>query len=154
MRPTLLALFLTSAPILGVACGDKDDTGGPTDGETDDNPDGDCTDAPADAPTADAFTAGGSGVICYYGPPEGYCRDIASATAAQQVEGGDKAAIGCADAIVVTDGSCPMDGAVGRCLGWTAEETRYYYTCNQYDALFAGGPQESCETGGGTWEAL
>ena len=120
--------------------------------DTDDNPDLDCTEAPADAPAADAIAATGAGVICHYGPPEGYCREIVSALTAEQVAGGDKGAIGCADAIVVTDGACPTDALVGRCLDWTPEETRYYYTCNQYDALFAGGPQEACETGGGTWE--
>jgi hypothetical protein len=158
MRSLLFALALTSPCMFALGCGDtdKDDDSAADDtaSDTDDNPDSDCTDAPSDAPTADAITTGGSGVACYYPPPEGYCREIASATAAQQVEGGDKAAIGCADAIVVTDGACPTDKAVGRCVNWSSEETRYYYTCNQYDALFAGGPQEACESVGATWEAL
>jgi hypothetical protein len=117
--------------------------------DTDDNPDGGCTEAPDDAPTADAITSGGSSVICYYGPPEGYCRDIRDPGQAALVEGGDKAAIGCADAIVVTNGTCPTDELVGTCEEWMANEDRYYYTCNQYDELFAGGPEEAC--GSGSW---
>lgn len=144
--------------LLGACSGGKEDTGTGTDTDstvtdTDDNPTGDCLDAPSDAPTADAISAGGASVVCYYGPPEGYCRDLQSAASAQLVEGGDKAAIGCADALVITDGACPTDKLVGRCQ-WTAEEVRYYYECNQYDALFAGGPQESCESVGGVWEPM
>lgn len=127
--------MILRAHLLLAACEGGSDKGT----DTDDNPDPGCTEAPTDAPTADVITAGGSSVACYYGPEVGgYCRDVQSATEATHVAGGDKASIGCADAIVVIDGTCPLDKAVGRCDGWTAEETRYYDVCNQYDALFAG----------------
>lgn len=145
-----LRLLLTL--LLAACAGGKGDPASDDTDETDDNPEAACADQPADAPSADAITPGGSGVICYYPPPIGYCRALASAADAQAVEGGDKAAIGCADAIVVTDGACPLDLAVGRCDGWTPTEARVYYTCNQYTQLFAGGPQESCESGGGAWQ--
>lgn len=132
------------------ACSTSNEGDTSSDSATDDDNHEECP-VPSDGYTADAISAGGAGVVCYYAPPEGYCRDIHSAATASAVEGGDKAAIGCADAIVVTDGACPTDLALGRCVGWSAEEDRVYYECNKFDEIYPDGLQAGCETGGGTW---
>lgn len=139
-----MALLLLSL----IACSPAPDSVG--DSATDDDNHEECP-VPSDGYTADAISAGGAGVVCFYAPPEGYCRDIHSSATAAAVEAGDKAAIGCADAIVVTDGVCPGDLALGRCVGWSAEEDRVYYECNKFDEIYPEGLEVGCETGGGTW---
>ncbi len=106
---------------------------------------------PADGYTADALSAGGSAITCYYAPPEGYCRQITSSASNDMAVTDGKAAIGCADAVAVTDGNCPTDLAIGRCENWGPDEDRVYYECNKFDNILPQGVDVACGEAGGTW---
>jgi hypothetical protein len=125
---------------------------GTASGGTDDNA-AECP-APSDTLETDDLSPGASSVICYYAPSEGYCRELTSEFAIQYAEDGDKGAMGCTDAVVVTGGTCPMDTAVGRCVNWAADESRVYYECNKFDSIYPDGLEKGCTDLGGTWEAF
>lgn len=158
---SLIGLVASLLSLPACAGSDGDDassdtsTGGSaagTGGGDDDNDE--VCDAPSDTLEVDDFSAGKASVICYYAPSEGYCRELSSAASVGYAEAGDKAAMGCADAVVVTGGTCPLDTAVGRCVNWGTDESRVYYECNKFDAIYPDGLEKGCTDIGGTWEAF
>ena len=149
--------WMLAVALVGCA-GSKDDVGGSDSGasattDTSDDATGTCP-APVDAPTADAVSSGGSSLMCFYAPPEGYCWESRSATTVEGAATNGKGSVGCTDGVAVTDGSCPTDKAIGRCDGWGAEEDRVYYECNKFDSIFPEGLDVACENNGGVWTAL
>jgi hypothetical protein len=149
-------LLVTMA--LAVGCSGDDDladdeTGAPTEETGDDGTQTGC-DVPADGPTEDDVVAGGTSLMCYYPPPEGYCWEDRNGYTVEAVVTNGKGAVGCADGVAVTNGSCPLDLAIGRCDGWGAEQDRVYYECNKFDSIFPDGLDVACEANGGTWTPL
>jgi hypothetical protein len=142
-----------------VGCGVDDND--PTDDDTtdevgetdDDDADGDCP-VPSDALTQDSISAGGASLTCFYAPPEGYCWESRDGFTLSSVATDGKGSVGCADGVAVTDGSCPLDLAIGRCDNWGTDEDRVYYECNKFDTIFPEGLDVACEDRGGTWTDL
>lgn len=111
----------------------------------------DCASATSasDGPTEDAVAAGAASLTCYYGQPsEGYCREITDPAAVQQYDSGGKGAIGCTDAVVVSDTPCPTLNSRGRCENNTIEAARVYYACSKFPD-----PAAHCAQIGGTFVA-
>jgi hypothetical protein len=161
-----LALFTLAISCSLTACGsdDPDDegssgagggsSGGSGGSGTGGEMTGDCSTPVSGAPTADDIQSGASTVMCFYAPPEGYCREMEDEGIAETIGSNpeDKGAIGCASAVVQTDASCPTEGAIAKCEGISgsaASETRYYYPCNKFPD-----PAASCEMLGGTYTEL
>jgi hypothetical protein len=146
-RPLVFVSMLMSLPLMALACagGGGDEGEGEGEGECD-------VDNVSDGPTVDAITAGATSIVCYYAQPsEGYCRKI---TASAEIDnfyagGNDKGAIGCADAVILTDAECPTENAVGRCDATNIEAERLYYSCSKFDD-----PSANCDAVGGTYSAL
>ena len=89
----------------------------------------------SDGPSEDSVEAGATTLVCYYPQPsEGYCRKITNAAQiADFYNGGnDKGAIGCADAVVLSDAECPGANRVGTCTNTSLEAERVYYQCSKF----------------------
>jgi hypothetical protein len=142
------------ASLMTIGCGDEPEGDSSVDDTSDDASGDACDDPtpPADAPSADNIAETGAMVSCYYAPPEGYCVELNDPNKAAMAYSDGNGAIGCADAVVVTDAPCPTDTAIGRCT-LPGTELRVYYPCNKYDELYDG-PEASCDTMGGSYEAL
>ena len=150
-RLALAALFLS-------ACGDDDDTtddSAPTDdSESSADDSGDDCPQPSDAPTSDAISSGGTTLMCYNAPPEGYCWETSNTWTVEKAASHGKGAVGCTDGIAITDGTCPTDTAIGRCDNWGTEEDRVYYACNKFGDILPDGLDADCQSRGGTWTDL
>ncbi len=105
---------------------------------------------PEDAPTENDIDIGGQGYICYLPSPEGVCVAVTGAEAAAVVADQGPAAAGCEEGVVVVDGQCPADLALGVCsfpdngTSWTL------YPCNVWDDI-PDGEAGGCESSGGLW---
>lgn len=139
---------------LSAACGGSTGGDGGAAGHDNGTPTGDCAglDNVSDGPTTDAIGDNASAIVCYYEQPsEGYCRKITDATKIGSFysTNKDKGAIGCKDAIIITDSECPTKNAVARCSSTTIEAERVYYTCSKFPD-----PAQNCSAVGGTYSAL
>ena len=90
----------------------------------------------SDGPTEDSIAAGATSIVCYYASPkEGYCRKITDPGVINSfyTTNHDKGAIGCADAVILTNAECPTANATGRCEATSIEAERLYYKCTKFD---------------------
>jgi len=147
-------MWATLAVVVGCSGDDDEATDVGTTPDTGDDGTQTGCDEPVDGPTADDVFTGGTSLMCYYPPPEGYCWENRNGYTVEAVVTNGKGAVGCADGVAVTNGSCPTDLAIGRCDGWGAEEDRVYYECNKFDSILPEGLDVACEANGGTWTAL
>lgn len=149
-----------------VACGDDTGGGGGSGGESgttaassgtvdSTGASGECASVPnvSDGPTADQVSPGASTVICYYYQPnEGYCRKVTDPGDVASFEANGKGAIGCTDAVIITDAECPLANATGKCTGGIDAE-RIYYECTKFHAPQLD-PKKLCEDAGGTFSEI
>lgn len=154
----VLASFGAAILVVAGACssGGGGGAGGSGGSGGDDNgdPTGDCASVTnvSDGPTADSIGANAQSIVCYYHQPsEGYCRKITSSAEIQNFYSGgnDKGAIGCKDAVILTDAECPTKNAVAKCTDTTIEAERLYYTCSKFP-----NPGDNCAAVGGTFTEL
>jgi hypothetical protein len=154
MRPIVLPLALLATGLLLLACPPPGGGEGEGEGEDDAGVAAGCSGVTnvSDGPTADAISQGATAIVCYYAQPsEGYCRRITDPGQISSFydNGNDKGAIGCADAVIITDGQCPTANAVGRCENNNIEAERVYYECTKFSD-----PAGNCSALGGTFTAL